>query len=129
MIRQCGLVSIQRILFELVHSEAQGEKQLKDDLEKLIAQMYSSGILYSEARREFSKRFIMHVLTANCGNQSKAARELGFHRNTMSRAITELQIDMSQFKLIPRRRRHAGPPTRRPVQPAAMAAAAGAKQA
>ena len=50
---------------------------MKDQLEALVAQMHSTGILYSEAVREFKKRFIMNVLQQNKGNQCKAAREPG----------------------------------------------------
>ncbi len=71
---------------------------VKDQLEALVAQMYSSGILYSEAVREFKKRFLMNVLQQNKGNQCKAARELGMHRNTLSRTITELKLDVHQFR-------------------------------
>ena len=71
---------------------------MKDQLEALVAQMYSSGILYSEAVREFKKRFIINVLQQNKGNQCKAARELGMHRNTLSRTITELSLDVREFR-------------------------------
>jgi len=67
---------------------------VKDQLEALILQMHKSGILYSEAVREFKKRFIMAVLEENNGNQCKAARELGMHRNTLSRTISELKVDL-----------------------------------
>lgn len=67
---------------------------MKDQLEALVSQMYQSGILYSEAVREFRKRFIVTVLEENNGNQCKAARQLGMHRNTLSRTITELKIDV-----------------------------------
>ncbi len=67
---------------------------MKDQLEALVTQMYKSGILYSEAVREFKKRFILAVLQENAGNQCKAARELGMHRNTLSRTINELKLDM-----------------------------------
>ena len=50
---------------------------MKDQLEALIQQMYHGGILYSEAVREFKKRFILTVLQENNGNQCRAARELG----------------------------------------------------
>jgi len=66
---------------------------VKDQLEALILQMHKSGILYSEAVREFKKRFIVAVLE-NHGNQCKAARELGMDRNTLSRTITELKVDL-----------------------------------
>ena len=71
---------------------------MKDQLEALVAQMYSSGILYSEAVREFKKRFLMTVLQENKGNQCKAARELGMHRNTLSRTIAELKLDVREFR-------------------------------
>jgi len=38
---------------------------VKDQLEALILQMHKSGILYSEAVREFKKKFILTVLEEN----------------------------------------------------------------
>lgn len=85
---------------------------MKDQLEALIFQMYRSNILYSEAVREFKKRFIVTVLEENRGNQCKAARELGMHRNTLSRTMQELKIDVRQLregaKRPPRSARPAG---------------------
>lgn len=71
---------------------------MRDQLEALILQMYKSNILYSEAVREFKKRFILTVLQENNGNQCRAARQLGMHRNTLSRTITELKIDIRQLR-------------------------------
>lgn len=71
---------------------------MKDQLEALIMQMYKSNILYAEAVREFKKRFIITVLQENKGNQCRAARQLGMHRNTLSRTIDELRIDVRQFR-------------------------------
>ncbi len=71
---------------------------MKDQLEALIFQMYKSGILYSEAVREFKKRFIITVLQENNGNQCKAARQLGMHRNTLSRTIAELKLDVKAIR-------------------------------
>lgn len=67
---------------------------MKDQLETLVHQMYDSGILYSEAVREFKKRFLLTVLQKHQGNQCQAARQLGMHRNTLSRTITELKLDI-----------------------------------
>ena len=61
-------------------------------------QMYRSGILYVEAVREFKKRFILMVLQENKGNQCKAARQLGMHRNTLSRTIAELELDIKSLR-------------------------------
>jgi DNA-binding NtrC family response regulator len=71
---------------------------VKDQLEALVQQMYKSNILYSEAVREFKRRFVTTVLEENRGNQCRAARELGMHRNTLSRTVTELKIDVRQFR-------------------------------
>jgi Fis family transcriptional regulator, factor for inversion stimulation protein len=71
---------------------------VKDQLEALVQQMYRSNILYSEAVREFKKRFIATVLAENKGNQCRAARQLGMHRNTLSRTIGELKLDVREFR-------------------------------
>jgi Fis family transcriptional regulator, factor for inversion stimulation protein len=63
-----------------------------------MLQMDKSNILYSEAVREFKKRFIVTVLEENRGNQCKAARELGMHRNTLSRTMQELKIDVRPMR-------------------------------
>ncbi len=71
---------------------------MKDQLEALVQQMYKSNILYSEAVREFKRRFITTVLEENNGNQCRAARELGMHRNTLSRTVSELKINVREFR-------------------------------
>lgn len=72
---------------------------MKRELESLVAQMHSSGVTYDEAVREFKRRFILEVLSRHRGNQCKAAVELGMHRNTLSRTISELDIDPAQVRI------------------------------
>jgi Fis family transcriptional regulator, factor for inversion stimulation protein len=69
----------------------------------LVQNMYRSNILYSEAVREFKKCFIATVLEENKGNQCRAARQLGMHRNTLSRTIEELKIDVREFRDVGKR--------------------------
>jgi len=71
---------------------------VKDQLEALIVHMYRSGITYSEAVCEFKKKFILTVLQDCNGNQCKSARQLGMHRNTLSRTITELKLDAKALR-------------------------------
>jgi DNA-binding NtrC family response regulator len=71
---------------------------VKDQLEALIAHMYRSGITYSEAVCEFKKKFILTVLQDSNGNQCKAARQLGMHRNTLSRTIADLKLDAKALR-------------------------------
>jgi Fis family transcriptional regulator len=66
---------------------------VKDQLEALISQMVEQGIAYEDAISEFEKRFIKRVLDKANGNQSRAARELGIHRNTLSRKIDDFKLD------------------------------------
>jgi DNA-binding NtrC family response regulator len=66
---------------------------VKDQLERLVDQMVEHGIPYMDAVNEFEKRFIQNVLDKNKRNQSKAAKALGIHRNTLSRRIEELGLD------------------------------------
>jgi DNA-binding NtrC family response regulator len=55
--------------------------------------MVERGILFDEAVNEFEKRFIRRALDRSRGNQSRAARLLGIHRNTLSRKIELYKID------------------------------------
>jgi Fis family transcriptional regulator, factor for inversion stimulation protein len=90
--RKAQLAGFQKQLFK------RKRDAVRDQLEALILQMYRSNILYSEAVREFKKRFILTVLQENSGNQCRAARQLGMHRNTLSRTISELKIDIRQLR-------------------------------
>jgi Fis family transcriptional regulator, factor for inversion stimulation protein len=60
---------------------------VKDQLEALIAQMIDRGLLFDEAVNEFEKKFILKVLEKNNGNQTKSAKAMGIHRNTLSKKL------------------------------------------
>jgi Fis family transcriptional regulator len=85
--------------------------RLKRELDNLVLHMHSAGVAYTDAVREFKKHYILEVLARHRGNQCKAAEELGMHRNTLSRTLTELGMDSTQIRQGMRR-----PPT--PVRPA-----------
>ena len=71
---------------------------MKRELDALITQMHAAGINYTDAVRQFKKRFILEVLAHHKGNQCKAATELGMHRNTLSRTLAELHMDTAQIR-------------------------------
>ena len=71
---------------------------MRRELETLVTQMHSSGVAYEEAVREFKKQYLREVLVAHRGNQSKAAEELGMHRNTLSRIMTELGLNLAEVR-------------------------------
>jgi Fis family transcriptional regulator len=71
---------------------------VKRELDSLVTQMHSSGVPYEEAVREFKKQYLREVLVAHRGNQCKAAEELGMHRNTLSRAMAELGLELAEVR-------------------------------
>jgi transcriptional regulator with PAS, ATPase and Fis domain len=69
-----------------------GPKDVKQQLDALVTEMIDKGILFSDARREFEKRFISRVLQRHQGNLSRAARDLKIHRNTLGKKIVEYKL-------------------------------------
>jgi Fis family transcriptional regulator, factor for inversion stimulation protein len=74
------------------------EGSVRKELDSLVTQMHSSGLRYEEAVREFKKQYLREVLVAHRGNQSKAAEELGMHRNTLSRTMAELGLALAEVR-------------------------------
>ena len=66
---------------------------MKEELESLVGTMAERGILLDEAVTEFEKKFIRCALEKSKGNQSRAAKVLGIHRNTLSRKVGEYKLD------------------------------------
>ena len=60
---------------------------MREQLDQLIDEMLTKGILYEDARREIERRFITRALSRSKGNLGRAAELLGIHRNTLSRKI------------------------------------------
>ena len=71
---------------------------MKEQLESLIGMMVERGILLEEAVTEFEKKFIKRVLERQDGNQSRGAKVLGIHRNTLSRKVGEYKLDHAGHK-------------------------------
>ncbi len=71
---------------------------MKRELDSLVTQMHSTGIRYEDAVRHFKRQYLLEVLSAHRGNQCKAAEELGMHRNTLSRTMAELDLEVSEVR-------------------------------
>lgn len=65
---------------------------MRDQLNRLVDEMVSKGILYEDARQEFERRFISRALTRSKGNLGRAAKMIGIHRNTLSRKVSEYRL-------------------------------------
>ena len=60
---------------------------MKDQLQALVTQMIDKGLYLEEAVSEMERRFILTVLERNKGNQTKAAKEMGIHRNSLNKKL------------------------------------------
>lgn len=84
---------------------------MKEQLESLVWQMVRGGIRYGEAVREFKKAFLTKVLVDHRGNQCKAAKTLGMHRNSLGRTLADLKMDARAL----RTQLHRPPRSERPA--------------
>ena len=69
---------------------------MREQLDRVVAEMVDRGVHYDDAQREFERRFISRVVAACDGNVSRAAEVLGMHRNTLTRKVTALKIRVSR---------------------------------
>ncbi|MGE0359721.1 MAG: helix-turn-helix domain-containing protein [Vicinamibacterales bacterium] len=69
---------------------------MREQLDRVVAEMVDKGVHYDDAQREFERRFISRVVDACDGNVSRAADVLGMHRNTLARKVTALKIRVSR---------------------------------
>ncbi len=81
-----------------------GRGLMKQQLEDLVREMRRRRIPYEQAVDEFKKAFLSVVLRANNGNQSKSAKQLGVHRNTLTRTVLAMHIDLKAMRPSARRR-------------------------
>ncbi len=77
---------------------------MKQQLEDLVREMRRRGTPYQKAVDEFKKAFLCVVLRANNGNQLKSAKQLGVHRNTLTRTVLAMRIDLRTMRPSARRR-------------------------
>lgn len=73
---------------------------MKNQLEALINNLIENNIGFEDAVAEFQRRFIHKIMEKVNGNQSRAAKTLGIHRNTLSRKIDGMGLNQR-----PRRRK------------------------
>jgi DNA-binding NtrC family response regulator len=81
---------------------------MKERFDGLIDHLLAGNIFLQEAIEILERSMIVRTLEQNAGNQCAASKQLGIHRNTLQRKMTEYQIGNSR-------------PRRKPVAPAARA--------
>jgi Fis family transcriptional regulator len=79
---------------QLILKMTEDKMELTKHVDAVVDGARQGQITYREIVHVVKKRFVTRVLESNGGNQCKAARELGMHRNTMHRTIHELGISL-----------------------------------
>ena len=65
---------------------------MKERFDGLIEHLLAGNIFLQEAIEILERSMIVGALEHNAGNQCAAAKQLGIHRNTLQRKMTEYQI-------------------------------------
>jgi DNA-binding NtrC family response regulator len=66
-----------------------GATPMRHMMEELNAELVRKDIPLEIAKRELERIYLEKVLQAHNGNQSAAARQLGMHRNTLSKKLEQ----------------------------------------
>lgn len=72
-----------------------------DNISNIIDERFyavDGGRIYSNIISEIEKIVIIKALELSYGNQIRASRMLGLHRNTLSSKVRKFNIDVGRFK-------------------------------
>jgi len=71
---------------------------LRRYLPEAVSTLRSAGMSYAEAIRHFQERYIVNLLVKHRGHMGKTAEELRMHRNTLSRTLKCLNLDVAAIR-------------------------------
>ena len=73
-------------------------EDLNDRLDLLVRHLVSRGVTLAQARGIFERQFILASLRLNQGNFTRAANNLGIHRNTLRTKVGALRIQSADYR-------------------------------
>jgi len=82
----------------LAAATEQGVPSVRFTLGRIAREMRILKTPYQNAVRSFQERFIIQVLISHSCHMGRSAEELGMHRNTLTRIVRELNIDVRQIR-------------------------------
>ena len=68
---------------------------LRELLDRLVTEMIKGGITLDEGRQALESRLIERVVHDAGGHLGHAADQLGIHRNTLARKMTEYHLQLN----------------------------------
>ena len=81
---------------------------MRRELHSLVSKMVKAKIPLEMAMQEFEIAFLREVISSNGGNCSAAARQLGMHRNTLSKKVGQ-NVEPLRYHDVARPDSSAGP--------------------
>ena len=69
---------------------------MRHELDSAVTLMQAGGVTYEAAVHAFKRLYIIKILNRHRGIQTKAALEMGVHRNTLRRMMAELHISLRE---------------------------------
>jgi Fis family transcriptional regulator len=75
-----------------------GIVSVKLSLSKTVRDMRALDTSYLNAVHALQERYIVEVLVMHACHMGKTAKELGMHRNTLTRTLRELDIDVRRLR-------------------------------
>jgi Fis family transcriptional regulator, factor for inversion stimulation protein len=74
------------------------DSTLKTEMAELVTVLLDADLKLDEVTAAFQKEYVIQALEHERGNQCKLARRWNMHRNTLSRLIKELKIDVRLYR-------------------------------
>ena len=86
---------------------------MKEKFEGLVEHLFKGNIFLPEAIEVLERSMIHRALEENGGNQCAASKQLGIHRNTLQRKMTEYGLSKGRASVGRKPVGHEGRPRRR----------------
>ena len=74
-------------------------------LGRLVNQLVEQGVPLKQAKAEFERRYLLTVVRRSDGRLTRAASDLGVHRNTLRNRLAALGVTLDEYQKRPRSRR------------------------
>jgi Fis family transcriptional regulator, factor for inversion stimulation protein len=76
---------------------------MKEKFDDLVDHLVGRGFFLEEVVELLEKTLIERALESTAGNRSAAAKQLGIHRNTLQRKMTEYHLGPQKIRRLPMR--------------------------
>jgi len=81
------------------------KESLNGLLGRFVNQLVEQGVPLKQAKAEFERRYLLTVVRRSDGKLTRAAHDLGVHRNTLRNRLAALGVAPDEYQKRPRSRR------------------------